>query len=908
MVRADATTERLVLAMPHLGTDRVSLEKLTAGGEITLHRDHLEIRRSTLDCDLGRLSVTGTASFAADGTALGEAWTKRLPGSLLHQTCEVRGRVELAKLAAMLPETLHIRRDTQVTDGHVQWALTSRPGADGPDPDAMVWQGNLEVGNLAAVHDGRTLRWETPIHVEFTAEETPRGPVVKGLDCDSDFLEFHVTGTLDELDGWAAFNLQQLADKAGQFVDLGEMKLAGVGRLQGRWRRSAQRDFKTDATLRVFDFRLELPGRQPWQEKDLSVSASASGRTDFGADTQIREASLQVRTASLAAGGTASLAAGGTGPQWIDVRLDQPVLDFHDGGTWPVYVKMQGSLEGWPTRLKNWFNLNDWQLAGAYGFDARVTASAERIDVDDGHLRIEQLQCVGPSLAVRDPKVTLDFSGGWDLQKRQLRVPSAELTGTGVSLRASNVTAAMPAGEPLRAAGTASFAAGGTVQYAADLQRVRQWLAAGDEPASWQMAGKLTGSAELAQSGGKTGGKVDAVIENLVVIAPSEKSQIEKFEEPKIHLTAQGSYRHDGGVLQLTDAQITSGMLTGKLAGQVATAAGQDKTLTQLDGEVQYDLAKLAGLFRPYLGSGVRIAGSGTCPISYRGPLSPADGSAAGSEGHCASAEIAWQWADVHGFRVGPGQLKATLADGALQVEPLRLAVNEGSLLLAPKLRFSPGPAELTLPTGPLVERVQITPQMCASGLKYIAPAFAGVSTAKGSFSIDLDECKIPLAEPEKGRLAGRLTIHTVEIGPGPWIRQWAVLLQREAPARLRRESVIDFILVDGRVYHRGLDLIFPELTVSTYGSVGLDQPGEVMAEMPIPSKWIGPGPLGSALKGKRIRLPIGGTLDKPKIDQKVFEQLRDQFVAETLHDTAREVIENEALKQLQRFFERQPE
>ena len=564
-------------------------------------------------------------------------------------------------------------------------------------------------------------------------------------------------------------------------------------------------------------------------------------------------------------------------PQWIDARLDRPVLDFHGGGTWPVYVRMQGNLEGWPARLKNWLELNDWQLAGAYELDARVTGSAERVDVDEARLRVEQLQCIGPSFAVRDPNVELDFSGGWDQQKQQLRVQSAKLTGTGVSLRA----------------------------------------------ASWQMAGKLTGSAELVQSGGKTDGKVDAVIENLVVTASGEKSKIERFEEPKILLTARGTYRHDDHMLQLTDAQITSGILTGKLAGQVATAAGQDKTPTdsQLDGEVlyggppvnlhgelKYDLAKLAGLFRPYLGPGVRISGSGTCPISYRGPLSPAEDGAAGSGGRCVAAEIAWQWADVHGFRVGPGQLKATLADGVLQTEPLRLAVNEGSLSLAPKLRFSPGPAELTLPTGPLVERVQITPQMCASGLKYIAPAFAGVTTAKGAFSIDLDECKIPLAEPEKGKLAGRFTIHSVEIGPGPWIQQWAVLLQREAPARLRRESVIEFILVDGRVYHRGLDLIFPDLTVSTYGSVGLDQTVEVMAEMPIPSKWIGSGPLGSALKGKRIRLPIGGTLDKPKIDQKVYKKLRDQFIAETVRDTAGEVIRNEMGKQLERLFGLPPE
>ena len=59
----------------------------------------------------------------------------------------------------------------------------------------------------------------------------------------------------------------------------------------------------------------------------------------------------------------------------------------------------------------------------------------------------------------------------------------------------------------------------------------------------------------------------------------------------------------------------------------------------------------------------------------------------------------------------------------------------------------------------------------------------------------------------------------------------------------------------------------------------------------------------GSALQGKRIRLPIGGTLERPEIDQRVFEQLRKQFVRETIQDMAREVLEKEVSKQLERLF-----
>jgi len=183
--------------------------------------------------------------------------------------------------------------------------------------------------------------------------------------------------------------------------------------------------------------------------------------------------------------------------------------------------------------------------------------------------------------------------------------------------------------------------------------------------------------------------------------------------------------------------------------------------------------------------------------------------------------------------------------------------------------------------------------------LKYIAPVLADVSTAQGSFSIDLEGCRIPLDDPAKGELAGRLTIHSVEVGPGPLVRELAVLLGRAAPARLRRESVVPFRMVQGRVYHQGLELIFPDLTIRTYGSVGLDQTLAVMAEMPVPPKWLGNNVLGSALRNQTVRLPIGGTLSKPKIDQRALDRVSRQF----LENAARNVIEDELNKQLERLF-----
>jgi hypothetical protein len=242
------------------------------------------------------------------------------------------------------------------------------------------------------------------------------------------------------------------------------------------------------------------------------------------------------------------------------------------------------------------------------------------------------------------------------------------------------------------------------------------------------------------------------------------------------------------------------------------------------------------------------------------------------------------------------------LAGGVLQIEPAELTVSQGKLFLAPKIRLSPQPMELTLPSGPLVRQVQINPRMCAFFLKFIAPVLADVTSAQGAFSIEMDSCRIPLSDPAKGTFAGKFIIHSIEIGPGPLIRELAVLMGRETPAKLRREGVVPFQMVDGRIYHKDMELIFPDFTIRTYGSVGLDQTVAIMTEMPVPPKWLENNPLAAGLKDQTIRIPIAGTLQKPQLDKSVMEQLSRQFIK----TAAKNMLEDGLNKGLDQLFKQQ--
>ena len=789
----------------------------------------MEVEKSSIDCDLGSASLSGTLRRDQAG-----GWS--LP-SLWQQRYELSGRVDVARLARFLPATLRLRQQVEIDSGQVQVALSSRP-----EPQGMKWHAQLDAAGLAGTASGRPIAWQRPISLLLDVHETAAGPAIDALQCDSDFLKVRTHGTPDALAVSWSFNLKQLSDQLGQFVDLGVMEWAGEGSGNLNWKRSPQQTFDADAEFRLRNFQLALPNRPPWREDDLVALFSAKGQTDLAAQTRIDTATVNVTA----------------GTDQIEARLVQPVQDLRQGGTWPVRVRAQGQLQNWPGRLAAWLPTKDCRLTGVYTLQAEGTAAKDNVELRQATFTAEPLIVASPWLNMNEPRLDAAAAGSWNQSQQRLQVEPASLTCATVAIQANHVVLATPEKGPRELAGT--------LKCQGDAARIRQWFSDPAKRPTWQLAGQLRGAAELHPAAGTVRGEVTAEVSNLAVVDSSGQ----QFQEPRLQLAARGNYHPQAGVVQLEQLDLGSGMLAANATGRIAPVSGVSNA--ELTAQITYDLERLAELLRPCIGPGVRIAGRGTSPAWYRGPFSLGSGSAA--------AGLAWDSANLYGLQLGRGALKAAMANGRVQIEPLDLVASQGQVHVAPLVRLTPDPIEFTLPPGPLAQRIQVNPELCTSLLKYIAPVLADVTTAQGQFSIDLEGCRIPLGDLANGEVAGRFTIHTMEVGPGPLVRQFAVFLGRETPAKLRQESTVLFRMVRGRVYHQGLELIFPEFTVRTYGWVGLDQTMNLMAEMPVPPKWLKNTPtLSQAFRNQTIRVPIAGTLGKPQLDQRVMADLSRQFL-----------------------------
>jgi hypothetical protein len=856
-VEGSVETENLAVAMPALGKNPTRITNLRMNGRGSVASGQIDIDRSSFECDAGDATISGSLRLK-DETGKSNL---TLAG-LMRQSCELNGRVDLARLAALFPTILHVREQTQITSGEIRASFVSRPQENPQSKsNAYAWQGEVHAANLTAVDNGRPISWPKPLDARFAAHEEPQGIVVEHLQCDSDFLTVTGGGTSDDLTASATFDLKQLADRLGQFVEMGGYQLAGQGRIESSWKRDAQQLFDASSTVELRNIVVGFAGQRPWQEPSLTTTLSARGKTDFSP----KNTSIDVASVGLQAG-----------QDQFHAQLLKPVRNLTDGGVWPLRVVANGQMATWLSRAAAFAPLGGYQAGGTCSLEAQMTASMAAIEISNAKIRADQLAIASPSFYLNEPQLELTASGSWVAKDRRLNIVSTELKNYTLSASVRNFVLSTPEKGP--------FELSGAVNYQGDLNRLQHCFADRAKPASFAIGGIMTGNAQFKQTGGVIQCSTANEVSNLAVASASGQ----QFQEQKIAINAAAQYDNKTKLMKIDKAEIQSSVISAGAIGQIAS---KDQTTADIKSAYLYNFSRLSDLLEPSFGKKIRFYGSNDGSFTWNGPLSLEKGQAA--------TELKWDRASLYGFDLGPATVKPKLAGGVLSIEPMQVPVSDGKLFLAPKVRLAPEPMELTMPKGILAQQVQITTEMCSMFLMYIAPIMADVSEAHGAFSIELEDCRLPLANPKMGALKGKFIVHNVEIGPGPLIRELAILMDRETPAKLRQQSVVNFQMAQGRIYHDNMELIFPDFTIRTQGSVGIDdQSLSMQADMPIPPKWLVNNPAAPALRNQTIRIPIGGTLSRPQLDRAKLEEYTRQFIQKAAGNLLEEGL-NRGLDQL---------
>jgi hypothetical protein len=918
------SVDRLEASAPILNGDRLRLLRVEVPWRLASQPGGMRIEDLQLRSEIGNVAVRGTLDtvvFSRSPTLTGGLTT-----SAARHDVELRGSIDLARLAAMLPRAMRIRADTTITSGTVDIAGRCQPAGAG-----QLVTGSCSTAQLLATNAGRPVRWEQPVSANFAVQRANGAVRLDALTCNSDFLQIAANGTPQQFSATASFDLDRLTQQLSQFVDLSSTDLAGTGQASLSWTQAGNDGFATKANGTLSQLRIAFADGAVWAEPQLEVAGTATGGLDPTSRRPNRVDGAQLK---LIAQGDE-----------LDARLTGSVNFATETPSWPISVRATGRIARWLSRARPWFTPGEWQIDGASELAANVRFSNGAFEARDTKLSVTDLVATGPGWNINEPRLELAGDVRCSAAMRELASTSAQLVTSTVSLAVKDVqyraNQAAPAGNVVQLPSVTALT--GVAAFRADLARLAAWRGDEESPREYLPRGAFTGNVRFAQQNGRISGELTARGENLALehqrrsasgaqrgARPANETV---WQESELSIRGLGVYDSAADRLEFKQLQIQSNTLQASVSGQIqhlSTAADAN-----VSGTLSYDLAQISPLLRPYLGNGIQLTGRDQARFALAGQLNtpptiPLHAVSFNSQFAIrnpqsripwsrrirAQLELPWSGANVYGLPVGAGRVAAVLGDGAIRIEPLSLAVGEGRLTVAPHIRLDPDPREITLPAGPVITNVRISPEVSEAMLKYVAPVLAGATQSEGLFSLEVADARVPLSEPRQADSSGKLTVHSVRVVPGPLANQWINLAQQiesltrrryaaprdgKAPMTLLavRDQQVNFRVVDGRVHHESMEFQVSDVAMRSSGSVGFDETIALTLQVPVQDAWIAKEPLLAGFKGQTLQVPISGTLTQPRMDERAIASLGQQL----LQGATQQAIGGELNKALDKLF-----
>lgn len=891
---------------------KVSIENLSLGSDVAMFD-----LRGTLD----ERAVRAVAAGEVEPLALTTA------GDL-----EAEGKLHLARLAKRLPTLLKIRPGTTITSGQMQFEAKSVPQGGGNQLTA-----SLRTTPLTGLANGRQIKWDAPLDIQLVARRTGTDLRFDRLSCQSEFLQFAGSGDARRMELEGSVDLDELTSRLDQFVDLTDWQLAGRGNLKVTCSRDKAGQFAARGGGSLTDFVIAYRSDPLASEPKLDWSANFAGAAP--PDSLWPNRLVEGKVTLDAAG------------DQLSVELTQPtvVQSTWQATDWPLIVSTGGQLATWATRLRPWIDLSAWDVAGGLDLDARgrFRVVPLQVNIAESAIDVTALKAATDQLKIDEPRVKWSGDITWDGSSGTLMSQSGQLVSSTVaaSFRDWFWTA-----DPQQ-----THRVGGLAAVRMNLGRLsRIQLDQANKPDAMRPIGELSGNVKLAAQGGQVMAAVDLAgknfrLEKTAPALPGQRPLMQTiWQEPNLRLVGTVSYLPEADRLNFDGLQTQAATLALAASGRidaVSTAPHVD-----LAGTVDYDLASLTPILAQYVGEGLSVVGREQARFELRGELAsaklqtttltglpqvpgrlastarfpearfPAEGVTGerGIDDWYARLLAPWQSASLYGLPVGQGRLSAELKGGEILVEPLDVAVGGGRLTASPRIQLTPEPGELVLPAGPVLSNINITTDVSERMLKFIAPVFAGATRTEGVFSMNLSTARVPLGDAKGADVAGQLAVQSVNVTPGPMVAEWIdIARQVESLVKTRdlaslgstitgrspvtlvsiSDRTVDFRLVDGRVYHQGLEFEIGDLMVRSRGSVGLDNTLSLMLEFHVPAKWLGRRAEGAA--ATVIEVPVTGTFSRWKVDRRaVLDSVKQRGL-----EAAGELLGDEINGALEKLF-----
>ena len=867
------------LASPEmLGDDVFQLATANAVGKINLSPSTLWADQFEFNSDVGRVKANGQFEIA-DVNRLSAG------GQPPESNFQMQGNLDLARLMRMLPATFHTHQDLQLQSGVANFQIGSQ------QRQLLM---NVDMADLKARRDGQEIVWQEPINLSSVLTSDQTGLALKNVQCQTDFLT--VVGNANMFEGVFDFkgDLDLLTKRVGQFVDLQQMALAGNldgkfgwqlrGNPNGNNSTGVIHDRPIDmiGSFVVANPRVTMPGLPDWKQNRATIQLEAVLNALSSGQVRVDSA---VVNADL-------------GSERVAFALAQPIPDVVAHTDLTFNARAQGDVGGYLRHVQNFVDLGDLRAAGDLDLNTAVALSGNKLILSGLNYTLQQPRFDGYGLIIREPQITGAANLQYDLNSGVIDIADTTFSSSAVSAN----------GQKLQVIANENIQVNGDVALRANVNRVADWLQLSPSDDSVFLFGDAEGTVRLTSDSNGIGGVVNMKINELTAATRTVSSGQAGFQtvghqsgmtpvwtEKQVSVTGAVRLANDFDAIALDQMQLTSNTISANASGTIGELSG--RLVTDLNGVWNPNWDLVNSLLDVYTGRTVRLSGTGEQPFVVRGPIF--ENTAAGapapyiSPNLQASTRVAWAGGQVMDLPIGQSTTEIIVDQGVVSTAITPTTFSGGQIQMSPKIDLRSSEPVMYLAKQRILDSVQMTPETCASALKYINPLAAGATAAEGTFSIDSDGVQMPLYDPMKLQARATVTLQNVVVSAGPMaeqligsakqlqaiIRPNKVNSDRDYNTWLKMsEQTVPVSVENGRVYHEGIKFSHDDIRIETSGSVGLDQTVNMVARIPIPDDWLTSSEYLDGLKGQSISIPITGTVSKPILDQQAIRNFSGQL------------------------------
>ncbi len=722
-----------------LSGDTVHMDKVQLAFRAITENDVLKVEDFTIESPVVRAKASGhflmpEGGEKAQDAAPAEGGTAKLT-------------VDLARLASMLPETLHLKENTEVTSGTLNAEVTMRTEDGGP---ALLV--TADVTNVQGTREGRELALD-PIEVRADVLRPATDFRARQIRATGPFGFLDGSGSLEDFKLLADVDLAAAVDQVAQFFDLGGMRLTGTfgGTVTTRGTYGEGVTATADGTLTDFAYGTTdaETGEADllWEEPRVALSATA----DLGFDKEEALASVTVPEAKVtfAAGRlTAKADLRRASPEW---SLDAEVTGSGDVG--PLAQRIARLRDQPPPGATGTWTLTA-HADGTLGRTMEADFAASTSDLTYAPATGEGEDPVAPK-AVGDLHVTALLTTTTTKDgSRDIRVPKIEATGPGTTVTVTDLHLAL-AEDDLTADGGAEA----HLRFAemTDLLATFGLLSPGS-----RMAGTAHFDGRVATEGQRVTGKGTLKARDLDVYLADSEIEI---TESEVVVPMDVLYVRDQKQLGVNLVDIRSRLVSGTIKG--GAAFGKGATSIRSDAALEINGASAARIFGDRLPEGLVLRDIWTVHADVSGTI-PAGAETLAEQvaGLTGNGSIQIGTFEYEGLVGDQGLIAWRLGNGRIQVTrpetPSEIRVNEGVVRLDGVVDLTEAPIRYRLdqPTQ-IVRDVRMEGKVAEKLLVYMSPLLGYTLKEGGRLQVDLRQADLPFGDliRTEGLLLGKLSV-----------------------------------------------------------------------------------------------------------------------------------------------------